>query len=130
MQYIELLQKATQCLYETRPPCSGVARAFPGVAHLESQNEEESEKKLEELIKIWGKNEERLPTRDWEAGYGPASPLVSGSLFAVQFQNNCLERGHALHKTLPPGQQQIWDAVMAKFSHVKIFVLGTLLWCN
>ena len=65
---------------EVSPVPSGVARAFPGgrVAHPESQNEEENEKSLrkkyKKMIKIWGKMRKvkLLPTRDCEAGYGPA----------------------------------------------------------
>ena len=60
---------------------SGVARAFPGgrVAHPESQNEEENEKSLRKNKKKWSKFGEKmrkvelLPTRDCEAGYGPAN---------------------------------------------------------
>ena len=59
---------------------SGEARAFPGgrVAHPEGQNEEESEKKMRKIEKNWLKFEEsmrkleRLPTRNFKAGYGPA----------------------------------------------------------
>ena len=58
---------------------SGVARAFPGerAAHLEDQNEEENEENLRKyeinyrnMGKDWG-NGPILPTREWEAGYGP-----------------------------------------------------------
>ena len=56
-----------------------VAKAFLGgqVAHPEGQNEEENQKKLRKIKKIWSKYEERmrklelLPTQDCEAGYGP-----------------------------------------------------------
>ena len=56
---------------------SVVARAFPGgrLAHPECQNEEENENKHK---KTWSKFEEKmrkvelLPTRNCEAGYGPA----------------------------------------------------------
>ena len=59
---------------------SGVARAFSGgrFAHPEGKNEEENEKKLRKIKKNRSKFEERmrkvevLPTRDCEAGYGPA----------------------------------------------------------
>ena len=59
---------------------SGVAKAFPGgrVAHPEGQNEEENKKCLRKNKKNWSKFEKRmrkvelLPTRDFEAGYGPA----------------------------------------------------------
>ena len=65
------------------PSSSGVARAFPGgqLAHPEGQNEEENEKSLRISQKIWSKLEEKmrkvelLPTRNCEAGHGPA--LVS-----------------------------------------------------
>ena len=62
---------------------SGVARAFPGgqAAHPEDQNEEENEEKLRKngrtyrkMRKDWGNvpgNVCILPTREWEAGYGP-----------------------------------------------------------
>ena len=62
---------------------SGVARAFPGgrLAHPEDQNEEENKKSLRKNKQNWSKFEEKmrktelLPTRDCEAGYGPACSM-------------------------------------------------------
>ena len=59
---------------------SGVAKAFPGLrlAHPKGQNEEENKQSLRKNKKKWSKFEEKvrkvklLPTRDCEAGYGPA----------------------------------------------------------
>ena len=71
--------------YPSPPPYSSrinsvVARAFPGgrLAQPEGQNEEENENSLRKHKKTWSKFEEKmrkvelLPTRDCEAGYGPA----------------------------------------------------------
>ena len=66
--------------YSSRINYSVVARAFPGgrLAHPEGQNEEENENSLRKHKKTWSKFEEKirkvelLPTRDCEAGYGPA----------------------------------------------------------
>ena len=80
---------------------SGVARAFPGgrLAHPESQNEEENEKSLRKNKKKnylngggeWGKWK-LLPTRDCEAGYGPAfKPWI--------YTNGCLNQYHSISAT-------------------------------
>ena len=49
---------------------SGADRAFPGgwAAHPEDQNEREDEENLRKNERKWGKI---LPTRGWEASYGP-----------------------------------------------------------
>ena len=67
---------------------SGVARAFPGgrLAHPEGQNEEEKYWSLRKTKKSWLKFEEKmrklklLPTRDCEAGYGPAHWRIQDSM--------------------------------------------------
>ena len=69
---------------------SGVARAFPGgrLAHPEGQNEEENKLSLRKNKKICSKFEEKmrkvefLPTRDCEAGYGPAE-VTCGKLCSM-----------------------------------------------
>ena len=67
---------------------SGLARTFPGgrAAHPEIQNEEENEERLrknkrtyKKLKKNW-ENVLVLPTREWEAGYGPGVFSVIGRL--------------------------------------------------
>ena len=63
--------------------CSGVARPFPGgrLAHPEVQNEEENEEKLRKMMKNWG-NVLILPTREWEAGYGPVCMPVYSLVYS------------------------------------------------
>ena len=64
------------CVWGGEGECSGVARAFPGgwLALLEGQNDEEkigkNERKHRKMRKNWG-NVLILPTREWEAIYGP-----------------------------------------------------------
>ena len=68
---------------------SGVARVFPGgrLAYPENQNEEENKESLRKNKENWSKFEEKvgivglLPTRDCEAGYGPAKFLYYTSLY-------------------------------------------------
>ena len=80
MPFVKFHPEVASCLL-SRGISSGVARAFPGgrVAHPEDQNEEENLRKNEgnygKMRKYWG-NILILPTREWEAGYGPGHKKV------------------------------------------------------
>ena len=75
------------------PPGSGVASAFPGgqAAHPEDQNEEENEENLRKNGRTYRKKRKDLgnvcilPTREWEAGYGPApdccTPIINQKVY-------------------------------------------------
>ena len=98
---------------------SGVARAFPGgrTAHREDQIEEENEEILRKnektyrrMRKDWG-NVIILPTREWEAGYGPNnftdiySFIRVNAFVALQYLKVIMLKNNVFFRVL---SKQIW----------------------